>query len=98
MKVTLLGPEKEIEKEFKGFALEAYEVYDVLAYLIQKHGLGEVGGALTNYLNDQAETVFTKLDFDAGGEVLVGLSAARALDVCAASAESLSNFAEKYKI
>ncbi len=98
MKVVLLGPEKETEKEFKGFALEAYEVYDVLAYLLKKHGLGEVAGALTNYLTDQAETVFTKLDFDAGGEMLVGLPTARALDVCAAAAESLSNFAEKYEI
>jgi len=95
---NFLGPELKIEKEFKKFGLDEYEIYDVLAYLIVKHGLKSITEELKNYLEDQAETLFTKLDFDAGGEVLVGLSAARALDVCAAMAEGLNHLADQYEI
>ena len=98
MEIKLLGPEKETVKEFKKYRLETYEPYDVLAFLVSHHGLLEVAGALNNYLTDQAETIFSKLDFEEGGSALVGLSAARALDVCAASVESLSYFAEKYEL
>jgi|GEM_PF-6226819 len=98
MKTTLPGPDKNLEKNFKNFHLEEFEIYDLLAHIIHKEGLNKFSRELANYLSDYSEHLYAGIYQEEGGPGHVGLSAARAVDACAVLAEALRDKAREYKL
>lgn len=82
-------PEERMEKRLKPLRLMETDIYDVLAYLIRKHGVGPLVGQLKNYFWDQTNEAFGKVDQDREDYSFTGLNGARAWDVCGALLECL---------
>ena len=91
-------PEERMERRLKPLRLKEADVYDVLAYLIRRHGVGPVVEQLKNYFWDRTDEAFGKVDQDRGDYSFTGMNWARAWDVCGALLECLEGKIKEFEM
>lgn len=97
-KRNFVEPEERMKRRLKPLRLKEADVYDVLAFLIRKVGVGPVVEQLKKYFQDWTEDAFGKVDLDRQDYGFVGLAEARAWDVCGAMLECLEGKIQEYEM
>ena len=100
MSKRFMEPEEAMKRRLDRLGLEGQDVYDVLGYLVREHGLASVAGHLKDYLSDQAEQAFNRVEGNGADDFnpAKALADARGKDVCAAMTEALADYAERYEL
>ncbi len=91
-------PEQRMERRLKPLRLKEADVYDVLAYLIRRHGIGPVVEQLKNFFWDKTDEAFGGVCQDRSDYSFTGLNWARAWDVCGALLECLEGKIREFEM